>query len=412
MGKNNRNKSKFVCNINSDFDLKNLDVEQCDEVRVNPHQEPISRGEAFFGNKNFLIDVDTDKKYREYEKYSYNKHFSTHDWLAYISLLVIKNNPSLVDKWNKLVNGIFWSKDMEKLYLWATAAPDYPETIKYKDISYVKTPHLVRFRGVEKIDTVDFIAPYFTEWGDRKTKRYSQKNNLGFRDPIEQCNIINRQMAYRFQRKEYDKIVFLLGGLAHFIGDCACMPHLFDYMGNEEFLGKLGITKKYIYPQDEVKKISDEFEKTHTRFQWMLSERTDGKEGGGPKYLNNPFSRDLNTLFEFFYFDIKDLGKRVKPLEPKRAAEETAKFTYSGGKYDNNDYMFNNYGEIFPDDWRLLPILDENNKLKTRIRDWLPDSKKERRIKIFLEKIQDSLKSAVINITCAFDYIIDNRNIY
>ena len=114
----------------------------------------------FFGNINFRIKEDFTKQeyeawkvkeYKTWEKYNFNTHFSTHDWLAYIPLKIIYENESLNKKWNQLENN-FWTKPIDKkgnrikLLLYGTAAPDYPDLIKFNshEIKVIKKSHYLR----------------------------------------------------------------------------------------------------------------------------------------------------------------------------------------------------------------------------------------------------------------------------
>ena len=92
------------------------------------------------------------------------------------------------------------------------------------------------------------------------------------------------------------------------------------------------------------------------------------------------------------------MNSLIRPINAEMAALITGSFNFLGDQFNNANFMFNNYLNVFQNDWGSIP---------KDWRAWEPMTFNEILKKIFLLKIRESLKMAIINIASTFDYIID-----
>jgi len=363
--------------------------------RLDYRYIPPELHQIYFSNASVHVDLD---KYEKWENYDYNRHFSTHDWLAYAALMVIRANEGLKVKWNNLARGEFWTKEREKIYLYATAGPDYFDIIHYKnEYPFRKFPdfHLVRFNeNGERLTRLKHIHRYKS--GSKY--RFKLVKLRDYDDIIEVCRLNTRKIIDLLKKKKFNAAAFNLGVLSHYIADCACMAHVYDYMNDNTFITKLGLDINNIQRND-LKKIRKKFEDIHFNYQTIISRRTDGRRG----WISKSFLEwDEVYLFDFFKIDINDLSHRVESKAPEKAASDTAIFTLKGGEYDNARFMFNNYLKLMSDDIESLP---------EGWQEFSPQNKDQKILKIMVEKVQESLKTGILNINNAFNFIIENAKI-
>jgi len=109
---------------------------------------------VFFSNANFRFKINKEEEYKDWYNYDFNRHFSTHDWLAYAALRVISNDK----RWNEFEEN-FWRQPIFELsldkrpisrldlLLYATAGPDYRDEITFKGHScpFEKSTHRILF---------------------------------------------------------------------------------------------------------------------------------------------------------------------------------------------------------------------------------------------------------------------------
>ncbi len=239
--------------------------------------------------------------------YDYNRHFSTHDWLAYIPILIIKKNINLTKKWDFLDRNGFWNNDRIKLYLYATAGPDYRNLIhfgKYHDYFPVYA-HLMRFNDkgerIKKMNIID-KSPIQRNGDDiRNYTKYGPSKE--FMDSADACDNLEKIIIKQLKDSDLNEAVFHMGLMAHYLGDAACFPHVYDFMGDEDFFKSIHLAIKEDYSYEERKCIYEAFQGVHKHFQDMISERTDGKKDYGPSSMGNPFEEC--RLYDFFHIDFK-----------------------------------------------------------------------------------------------------------
>lgn len=336
----------------------------CDRKSVNLHQDLVKR-DIFFGNINHLNKkrVIPKKGYKNWFDYSYDLHFSTHDWLAYIPIQIIKQNRNLINGWDNLVRGEFWTDDRIKLYLYATAGPDYPDVINYRDIKcpFLKKTHYLQFERWKR-------KPYVLVPESSKTIKLSP---LYVKDAYLCCHLLEEKLFAALAEGNVNLSVFYMGLITHYIGDCACFTHIIEWFTNKDFANNLTLETIWTRLRD-----------INMDYRNMVSERTD----------------DINQLYKFFQINVPK-SKLYETVNAYRAVFSTAFNTY----YDSDiygiqgsftaSYMLNNYEQIMQNKWDTF----QKGWQENHVRDGAY---------FYLLKVQESLQVAVQNILHFLNNII------
>ncbi len=346
----------YYCSNRKDF--------PCNRKSINLHQDLVKK-DIFFGNINHLNKkrVIPKKDYKNWFDYSYDLHFSTHDWLAYIPIQIIKQNRNLINRWDSLSRGKFWTDDRIKLFLYATAGPDYYDDINYRgtECPFSKYTHYFRLEEGKRMSyrlSPDYITTTFSV-----LKRYY------VRDAYLCCYLLEEKLFATLAQDNINLSIFYMGLIAHYIGDCACFTHISDFFTDKDFnLTSLDPTTR--------------FKEINKNYREMVSERTD----------------DRNQLYKFFQIEVSK-SKIYESVNAHRAVFRTAFNTYydsniygNQGKF-NASYMLNNYEKVIQDKWDDFQEGWQKNHVKNDAY-------------FYLLRVQESLQVAVQSILYFLNNII------
>ncbi len=240
--------------------------------------------------KNF--DTDAAPCYaRSYREYNYDLDFGTHDWIADFAVDTIVNNPLLSVKWFDTNNNFFWSSKNKMIFLYATYGPDSSDV-------WFRTRHnqIIRGQGDNAIHHITF---------DKDTKERTGSWAADKADAFALAAI------YALADGDCGTAAFLLGEMAHYIGDMSCFFHV---------------------------KRDGSLSNLHNDYEKRVLERTLGR---------NNFLKQHSFLYprREWFFDVDDLRTLYYLITPGELATRMAYDTYFGtrvfGESDGDwDYDF------------------------------------------------------------------------
>lgn len=192
-----------------------------------------------------------------------------------------------------------------------------------------------------------------------------------------------------FKSDNFNKAIFYLGLITHYIVDCASFPHVIDYLLDDLFVTFCSRRERQNYILTNI-----EFGKIHNNYEDMISERT---------YREYNFN---NNEFNFFRIQQDYVEREIinakGSISSFQAVLNVAYNTFfdsnkwqNQGKF-NASYMLNNYNRIMRNKWKNIDF------------GWQDYDELDLDIYNYLLKIQNILQIAIINISCALDNTISS----
>ncbi|MFW9988195.1 MAG: hypothetical protein ACFFC3_06025, partial [Candidatus Odinarchaeota archaeon] len=299
-------------------------------------------------NKN---NDDPSRATTSWESYSRDNHYATHDWIAEIALMKIKNDP----KWITKDGQEFWTDKRITIYLFGTEGPDFSDIIFYD------------FKGLPIIGMGD--PTFHSVRFDNTTQAYIK---MDIRDALN--GITDVLNGKKTQKKEWeglttvlakgdcDAAAFYMGMLSHYIADLGCFPHTIS-MDNAH----------------------------HANYEIKIAERTDCAVG----LKHNTFTE--SARYECFHinlaFPLKTLITSPTALALKLAYDTRFGAKTTRGECDAEwmeGMLYNiNWINIDDDSWRYWAHNDNEYK--------------------FLNRVEKSLQHSVEAVANALNWVIDTH---
>ncbi len=359
--------------------------------------------DCFFKNITFGKEFITDL--RDWTKYNFDNDYSTHDFISDLALEInLKMDDYLINQgleplW-KINHNFFWNERRRKIYLYATAGPDYCDPfnnpfINFKAITdnrqYYLREENNKFRRTwhqVRLDANGNIIRRI-QWIDIKERKFY----TGHFTMEQEYNCIDR--AYFWQRlaksfirsRHYDITSFCLGIMTHYMGDAACFLHLLDPYEIDD-INNLAA--------NEVMKILDNFLKIHNSYEAEISLRFNSSDRDGLYTENN------EDRFKFFSINIKDMIKELisEDLDAYQATYRIAYETFLSPP--TALWMLKNYERVIGRHWSEDLVGWQKNPYWINLNNGDTYS--------FLSKVEKTLNFAVLNIAHALkNTILNNR---